>query len=187
MNKDYTKYRSEELLEDDFFVQSNLSPSLETIHFWKKQIASGLDEHEYQLAVFFLNSVRVKKSQMSEERQGQLWENIMQLNKKQELIRNRRFHAFMYSVACIAVLVIFSISYIYINTENVLDVESIAQIMPVIPETDEIQLVMPDKQIPISGQDSKIEHDKKGTVVVNSEKIAEVIDKSDKRSEEFNQ
>ena len=34
MNKDYTKYRSEELLEDDFFVQSNLSPSLETIHFW---------------------------------------------------------------------------------------------------------------------------------------------------------
>lgn len=187
MNKDYTKYRSEELLEDDFFVQSNLSPSLETIHFWKKQIASGLDEHEYQLAVFFLNSVRVKKSQMSEERQGELWENIMQLNKKQELIRNRRFRAFMYSVACIAVLVIFSISYIYINTENVLDVESIAQIMPVIPETDEIQLVMPDKQIPISGQDSKIEHDKKGTVVVNSEKIAEVIDKSDKRSEEFNQ
>lgn len=70
------------------------------------------------------------------------------LNKKQELIRNRRFLAFMYSVACIAVLVIFSISYIYINTENVLDVESIAQIMPVIPETDEIQLVMPDKQTP---------------------------------------
>lgn len=190
MNKDYTKYRSEELLEDDFFVQSNLSPSLETIHFWKKQIASGLDEHEYQLAIFFLNSVRVKKSQMSEERQGQLWENIMQLNKKRELIRYRRFRTFMYTAACIAVLAIFSISYIYINTENVPDVESIAQLMPVALETDEIQLVMPNKQIPISGQDSKIEHDKKGTVVVNSEKIVGETSKSSdssKRPDEFNQ
>lgn len=190
MNKDYTKYTAEELLEDDFFILSNLSPSLETAHFWRNQIVAGLSEHEYQLAVFFLNSVRVKKQQMSTERQNQLWENILQLNKRHQLARSHRFHLFMYVAASVVGLVIISISFLYIKTENLPDVESIVQIMPVISETDEIQLVMPDKQIPISGQDSKIEHDKRGTIVVNSEKIVEETigsSNSDKRPIKFNQ
>ena len=42
MNKDYTKYTTEKLLEDDFFIESNTSPTLDTINFWKGQIADGL-------------------------------------------------------------------------------------------------------------------------------------------------
>lgn len=191
MNKDYTKYTTEKLLEDDFFIESNTSPTLDTINFWKGQIAGGLDEQEYQLAVFFLRSIRVKKEQMSNERQDLLWTRIKDSNKILQMQRNRRFRSFIWMVAAsVTVLIIFSISYIYTNVNKTPDVEAIAREMAVTPEADDIQLVLPDKQIPISGQESQIEYDAKGTVVVNSEKIADAFQSSansSKRSLEFNQ
>lgn len=191
MNKDYTKYTTEKLLEDDFFIESNTSPTLDTINFWKGQIADGLDEQEYQLAVFFLRSIRVKKEQMSNERQDLLWTRIKDSNKILQMQRNRRFRSFIWMVAAsVTVLIIFSISYIYTNVNKTPDVEAIAREMASTPEADDIQLVLPDKQIPISGQESQIEYDAKGTVVVNSEKIADVFQSSansSKRSLEFNQ
>lgn len=191
MNKDYTKYTTEKLLEDDFFIESNTSPTLDTINFWKGQIASGLDEQEYQLAVFFLRSIRVKKEQMSNERQDLLWTRIKDSNKILQMQRNRRFRSFVWMVAAsVTVLIIFSISYIYTNVNKTPDVEAIAREMAVTPEADDIQLVLPDKQIPISGQESQIEYDANGTVVVNSEKIADAFQSSansSKRSLEFNQ
>lgn len=189
MNKDYTKYTTEDLLEDEFFIQSNLSPTLETADFWQRQIAAGLDEQEYKLAVFFLRSVKVKKEEMTPERQNILWEKIKYSNKILQLNRNRRMRFFIMAAACITALVLFSISYIY-NKNNTPDLEMIAQSMATVPESEEIQLVLSDKQIPISGQNSKIQHDAKGTVVVNSEKIAEETaesSNSSKRSVEFNQ
>lgn len=191
MNKDYTKYTTEKLLEDDFFIESNTSPTLDTINFWKGQIADGLDEQEYQLAVFFLRSIRVKKEQMSNERQDLLWTRIKDSNKILQMQRNRRFRSFVWmAAASVTVLIIFSISYIYTNVNKTPDVEAIAREMAVTPDADDIQLVLPDKQIPISGQESQIEYDAKGTVVVNSEKIADVFQSSansSKRSLEFNQ
>ena len=191
MNKDYTKYTTEKLLEDDFFIESNTSSTLDTINFWKGQIAGGLDEQEYQLAVFFLRSIRVKKEQMSNERQDLLWTRIKDSNKILQMQRNRRFRSFIWMVAAsVTVLIIFSISYIYTNVNKTPDVEAIAREMAVTPEADDIQLVLPDKQIPISGQESQIEYDAKGTVVVNSEKIADAFQSSansSKRSLEFNQ
>lgn len=191
MNKDYTKYTTEKLLEDDFFIESNTSPTLDTINFWKGQIAGGLNEQEYQLAVFFLRSIRVKKEQMSNERQDLLWTRIKDSNKILQMQRNRRFRSFVWMVAAsVTVLIIFSISYIYTNVNKTPDVEAIAREMAVTPEADDIQLVLPDKQIPISGQESQIEYDAKGTVVVNSEKIADAFQSSansSKRSLEFNQ
>lgn len=191
MNKDYTKYTTEKLLEDDFFIESNTSPTLDTINFWKGQIADGLDEQEYQLAVFFLRSIRVKKEQMSNERQDLLWTRTKDSNKILQMQRNRRFRSFIWMVAAsVTVLIIFSISYIYTNVNKTPDVEAIAREMAVTPEADDIQLVLPDKQIPISGQESQIEYDAKGTVVVNSEKIADAFQSSansSKRSLEFNQ
>lgn len=191
MNKDYTKYTTEKLLEDDFFIESNTSPTLDTINFWKGQIVGGLDEQEYQLAVFFLRSIRVKKEQMSNERQDLLWTRIKDSNKILQMQRNRRFRSFVWMVAAsVTVLIIFSISYIYTNVNKTPDVEAIAREMAVTPEADDIQLVLPDKQIPISGQESQIEYDANGTVVVNSEKIADAFQSSansSKRSLEFNQ
>lgn len=191
MNKDYTKYTTEKLLEDDFFIESNTSPTLDTINFWKGQIADGLDEQEYQLAVFFLRSIRVKKEQMSNERQDLLWTRIKDSNKILQMQRNRRFRSFVWMVAAsVTVLIIFSISYIYTNVNKTPDVEAIAREMAITPDADDIQLVLPDKQIPISGQESQIEYDAKGTVVVNSKKIADVFQSSansSKRSLEFNQ
>ena len=54
MNKDYTKYTAEKLLEDDFFIESNTSPTLDTINFWKRQVVDGLDEQEYQLSLIHI-------------------------------------------------------------------------------------------------------------------------------------
>lgn len=191
MNKDYTKYTAEKLLEDDFFIESNTSPTLDTINFWKGQVVDGLDEQEYQLAIFFLRSIKVKKEQMTNERQDLLWTKIKDSNKILQLQRSRRFRSFMWmAAASVAVLILFSISYIYTNVNKTLDVEAVAREMAVTPDEGEIQLVLSDKQIPISGQESQIEYDAKGTVAVNSEKIADVSlnsANSSKRLSEFNQ
>lgn len=191
MNKDYTKYTAEKLLEDDFFIESNTSPTLDTINFWKRQVVDGLDEQEYQLAIFFLPSIKVKKEQMTNERQDLLWTKIKDSNKILQLQRSRRFRSFMWmAAASVAVLIIFSISYIYTNVNKTPDVEAVAREMAVTPDEGEIQLVLSDKLIPISGQESQIEYDAKGTVAVNSEKIADVSLNSantSKRLSEFNQ
>lgn len=191
MNKDYTKYTAEKLLEDDFFIESNTSPTLDTINFWKRQVVDGLDEQEYQLAIFFLRSIKVKKEQMTNERQDLLWTKIKDSNKILQLQRSRRFRSFMWmAAASVAVLIIFSISYIYTNVNKTPDVEAVAREMAVTPDEGEIQLVLSDKLIPISGQESQIEYDAKGTVAVNSEKIADVSlnsANSSKRLPEFNQ
>lgn len=191
MNKDYTKYTAEKLLEDDFFIESNTSPTLDTINFWKRQVVDGLDEQEYQLAIFFLRSIKVKKEQMTNERQDLLWTKIKDSNKILQLQRSRRFRSFMWmAAASVAVLIIFSISYIYTNVNETPDVEAVAREMAVTPDEGEIQLVLSDKLIPISGQESQIEYDAKGTVAVNSEKIADVSLNSantSKRLSEFNQ
>lgn len=190
MDKDYTKYKMEELLEDNFFIQSNTTPTLNTINFWKEQIAAGLDEHEYELAVFFLHSVNVKKEQMSQERNDLLWIKIKNSNKIRQINHHRRIRSFILVAACIAVLALLSISYIYTNVDTVLDVELVAKEMVVVSKSDDIQLVLPDKQIPIRGQESQIQHEAKGAVVVNSEKVADVSllsANSSKRSTEFNQ
>lgn len=164
MNKDYTKYTAEKLLEDDFFIESNTSPTLDTINFWKRQVVDGLDEQEYQLAIFFLRSIKVKKEQMTNERQDLLWTKIKDSNKILQLQRSRRFRSFMWmAAASVAVLIIFSISYIYTNVNKTPDVEAVAREMAVTPDEGEIQLVLSDKLIPISGQESQIEYDAKGS------------------------
>ena len=96
MNKDYTKYTAEKLLEDDFFIKSNTSPTLDTINFWKRQVVDGLDEQEYQLAIFFLRSIKVKKEQMTNERQDLLWTKIKDSNKILQLQRSRRVGCFLW-------------------------------------------------------------------------------------------
>lgn len=190
MKKDYTKYSMEKLLEDDFFIRSNISPSLETINFWKEQIVAGLDEQEYKLAMFFLRSINVKKEQMSDERQELVWTRIKDSNKILQIERNRRFRSFMlFAAACVAVTIILSVS-IYTSVFNTTDIEVIAREMKIASESDEIQLVLCDKPIPIGGKESKIQHDVKGAVVVNSEKVADLSQsstRSSKRSTEFNQ
>lgn len=190
MKKDYTKYCMEKLLEDDFFIRSNISPSLETINFWKEQIVAGLDEQEYKLAIFFLRSINVKKEQMSDERQELVWTRIKDSNKILQIERNRRFRSFMlFAAACVAVTIILSVS-IYTSVFNTTDIEVIAREMKIASESDEIQLVLCDKPIPIGGKESKIQHDAKGAVVVNSEKVADLSQsspRSSKRSTEFNQ
>ena len=128
---------------------------------------------------------------MTNERQDLLWTKIKDSNKILQLQRSRRFRSFMWmAAASVAVLIIFSISYIYTNVNETPDVEAVAREMAVTPDEGEIQLVLSDKLIPISGQESQIEYDAKGTVAVNSEKIADVSLNSantSKRLSEFNQ
>lgn len=177
MNTDYTKYKAEDLLEDDFFIQSNLSPTLETINFWKKQVTAGiLDEREYNLALFYLDSLKVKKAEFTSDRQELVWERIVSANKIYRLNKSHRFRSFIWVAACLAILVLSSISYLYFTQpqNDTLDIEKFALSMDSEIKTNEIQLKLSDRQIPINGQNSVIEHNSEGTVRVNSEKIAEI-------------
>ena len=172
MKKDYTNYTAEELLQDDYFIQSIQNPTEESKVFWNQRIKNGvLDRQEYQLAVFFLESVRVKRNRLSPDAQASLWKNIETTNNN--LLRNkaRRFHLFVAAAACMTLLISLSVSYWYTKSQKVQDLASIANTLKPIDETDDIQLILPNKHIPISEQNSTIQYDSTGVIKINSEKV----------------
>ena len=56
MDKDYTKYTADQLLNDDFFLKSESSPTAESLLFWQKQMAENKSlAAEIEVARLFLN------------------------------------------------------------------------------------------------------------------------------------
>ena len=46
MKTNYTNYKAEQLLEDDFFINSILHPTEETELFWEIQVTDGIIDKE---------------------------------------------------------------------------------------------------------------------------------------------
>lgn len=191
MNKDYTGYSAEELLDDDFFVQSNILPTSETEKFWEEQVSSGsLDNHEYQMAIFFLRSVRVKKEKWDPVRQSALWDKIIVANAAQKNNKYHRLNQIIWAAACLLILLASSVSYYLFTKDKQPDMEMIAKSMAPVVDEENIQLILPDRLIPISGQSPSIQHSSEGSVVVNLEQVIETSPASveeAKSTSDFNQ
>lgn len=126
-----------------------------------------------------------------EEAMADIWEQTpsvadertsAELDRMHRRIRNsipagnrRSLHQLLIRVAAVLLLPLLGVAttYFYFTQETSVDVEMIARSMEPIAETEDVRLVLPGKQIPISGQNSAIQYDSKGSVIVNSEKITE--------------
>ena len=82
MKTNYTNYKAEQLLEDDFFINSILHPTEETELFWEIQVTDGIiDKEEMMTAIYFLRSMQVRKRKMSPSELSEVWERIENTNR----------------------------------------------------------------------------------------------------------
>lgn len=176
---DYTNFSAEELLRDNYFIQSHKDHSSESHFFWDEQIASGtLDRNEYERACFILNSLGVKKEIISSHKQEELWERIMQTNHRAKRIRRFRLQLVVSVAASVLLVFLLNIAKVY-NRESMDESLYLLSQTDISTTGDEIKLILPEQSIAIKGKTSAIQYDSIGNVVVNSEKLRSSMDDSE--------
>lgn len=171
MNKDYTGYTAEQLLNDDFFIHSELHPTEETRLFWLdlERTDSSLAK-EIRVARMLMNRFRqdVSRPLLPAPEVSDLWDKIQWENQQK-----KRFVLFRYGVAAaVAAILVLALTIPYLLPEKEIDYQTIIADLPAEKEQDEVQLVFSNEEkVLISEEESQISYDEKGVVRVNSESV----------------
>ena len=171
MNKNYTGYTAEQLLNDDFFIHSELHPTEETRLFWLDLERTDLSlAKEIRMARMLMNRFRqdVSRPLLQVSEVSDLWNKIQRENQQK-----KRFQLFRYGVAAaVAAILVLALTIPYLLPEKEIDYQTIIADLPAEKEQDEVQLVFSNEEkVLISEEESKISYDEKGEVRVNSESI----------------
>lgn len=192
MGKDYTTYTTEQLLNDDFFLQSELHPTEESRHFWQNlQEGNQALTGEIEYARFFLHTLKLNSSisSLSDSEENTLWQRIEQINKSADQKKKQiRIIRQLGGIAASISLLIGIGWYASQHTEMpATDYLSIIQSAPQPDSSSQkVQLVLSNNQkLAIEGEESQLEYKKEGQVNVNSEKV-DLAEKDDSK-EAFNQ
>ena len=87
MDKDYITYSADQLLNDDFFIQSELHPTEKSRAFWSNlQIKSAALSQEIENARLFLRTIKIDRncSSLAAKDEHALWQRIELKNKETE-------------------------------------------------------------------------------------------------------
>ena len=79
MDKDYITYSADQLLNDDFFIQSELHPTEKSRAFWSDlQIKSAALSQEIENARLFLRTIKIDRncSSLAAKDEHALWQRI---------------------------------------------------------------------------------------------------------------
>lgn len=171
MNKDYTGYTAEQLLNDDFFIHSELHPTEETRLFWLDLERTDLSlAKEIRMARMLMNRFRqdVSRPLLPASEVSDLWNKIQRENQQK-----KRFQLFRYSVAAaVAAILVLALAIPYLLPEKEIDYQAIIANLHTNKGQDDVQLVLSDEEwVLISEAKSKISYDEKGEVRVNSESV----------------
>lgn len=170
IDKDYTGYSMEQLLEDDFFLKSFFNPTAYSQTFWEELIHK--DEalaKEIAYANTVLDSIPYRKSFFSEEDKDSLWKRIDTTSYK------KRLYKFWYSsvAAVIALLLIMGgIYYADHYAEN--DLTAIEKIQKPESPAETIQLILAEEKKVEIEENSRLQYNKKGELHINTQKVATV-------------
>ena len=110
MRKDYTKYKADELLNDDYFLLSELYPTEKDRKFWHKlQQADNALAEEIESARFFLKSIKriSYNSALSVDDEKELWKRIQTANTLYDK-HTKKIHFLKIAVSVAASLLIIS-------------------------------------------------------------------------------
>lgn len=181
MDKDYSTYKINQLLDDDYFVMSERYPTPENIKFWNNQIKRFPQlSREIELARKTIAAFReesVKK--LSEEEIDTLWDRIKQEN--QHYNKKKIFSIIQrWSIAaCFAVIIVGG----WMAIRYELNADKMMSAIISLPEPDktvtDVQLILSnEKELVIGTKKSHILYDKDGQIRVKTEKSTEVMAKN---------
>lgn len=190
MDKDYTIYNAEQLLNDDYFLASELHPDEESCIFWKELEKDASFAKELQIARSFLNDI--KKSEnlvfLSSEDVKDVWEQIMSANN--QFSNKRKKISKIRTVVAIAATVLLLLTFSWYSFWREEPGVNYEAILHSTPQTDNpagnVQLVLSEnKTMSIDGKETTVEYQKEGGVSVNSEDVE--VEPKDEEVQSFNQ
>lgn len=175
MEKKYSKYTIDELLQDDYFISFVLHPSQESQDFWEFLIQRGnISEDDFEKASLFIKAVQFRKEKLYRKEKESLWSKIEIENKKALKKKIRTLYIASMSAVASIVLLLGVSAYLYYGSEKKsIDVFAEMKNRPVLASGSDICLVLSeDKHITFDEKNTDVKYDNKGDIKVNSQTIA---------------
>lgn len=171
MDKEYSQYKAEDFIQDDYFIRSVYTPTLKSRIFWNSRLQKKtISPEEYKLAVKYLNIVPVKKRQMSVAEKEILKKNIFsQLQFTRVAKRKKQLYLYI-AAATIAILIVSTVFFRpYFAKDPLTSFAEYSQV----PKSKKIELILSeDKRLSLHDEDVSIQYEQTGDITVNKEKIA---------------
>lgn len=194
MNKDYTKYKAHQLLNDDYFLESILHPTTQDHQFWQQlQDENESFKQEMQIAHSFLKNIKTSTEAhfLPGGEQKELWKRIQTANNKYDLKKRRNSFLKITAVAAASLLAILTYGWysIYSNKSEI-NYEAIIESIPSTDDASEnVQLILSEnKKLSIEGKETQLEYNEEGSISVNSQDIEVGKEKQkEKEVQSFNQ
>ena len=194
MDKDYTTYSADQLLNDDFFIQSELHPTEKSRAFWSDlQIKSAALSQEIENARIFLHTIKIDRncSSLAAKDEHALWQRIELKNKETER-KAKRKQFIRLAISTVASLLLLSAIGWYATLrpkDAETDYLAIIQANPAPDSTNEkVQLVLSNNEkLTIDGTETQLEYKKEGKVNVNSKQVVLSPKGNPAQAQEFNQ
>lgn len=190
MDTKYKHYKADQLLNDDYFLRSELHPTVESKKFWKT-MESQYDSLSKELQIARNILYQIKRNTESpflpEKEELDLWERINRVNRKYDSKRIVYF-----SLIGTVAAVLFTLFVLNKNIENQTQDKN-ADYLSIIESAKDaednsgnIQLLLSDnKKLNLHGKESEIEYEKEGEIRINSEKV-QIADEDKKQEEALN-
>lgn len=122
MNKDYTKYKAHQLLNDDYFLKSVLHPTAQDHQFWQQlQDENESFRQEMQIAHSFLKNIKTstKVPFLPEGEQKELWKRIQTANNQYDLKKRRSSFLKITTVAAASLLALLAYGWYSIYSNKI--------------------------------------------------------------------
>lgn len=188
----YTHYRDIDFLDDDFFIESMISPSRESELFWSELIdRKKIDINEFISANMLLDTIRKTQHAVSQTRKERLWEKIDATRKSTGRKHERRvWYKHTTIAACSVIIVGLSLFFLLEKKEKHHDLQINTPRLQSIHEQrthQEIRIVTEEGQIKIDGEDAEIKYDSGGSLTVNNETVSPGHSNSSSEKLSYNQ
>lgn len=171
MRRNYTTYTAEELLNDDFFIQSELHPTEETRSFWSALVTENPKlGKEIRIARHFIQEFRQRtpSASLSSEEVTGLWRQIEAQNRKYKSNPKRRYWL-VAAVAAAASLCLFLFNPFTVEEKSI-DYQSLITSLPQ-EKSQDIQLLSDKEKLLIKGKESQITYNPTGEARIHAEEI----------------
>ena len=171
MRRNYTTYTAEELLNDDFFIQSELHPTEETRSFWSALETENPElGKEIQIARRFIREFRQRtpSAVLSSHEVADLWQQIETQNRKNKINSKRRYWIAATIAAAAAAVCLFLFN--PFTVEESIDYQSLITSLPQ-EKSQDIQLLSDKEKLLIKGKESQITYNPTGEARIHAEEI----------------
>jgi hypothetical protein len=187
---DYSKYKAEDFLQDDYFIHSMHHPTPESTTYWESLTKEGIiSSEEFNFAKYCLSSLSIGKDYMSDTELHNLFKKIEDDTVKP--LQKKKRKMFFYCVAASFSLILAGSAYVlYLLPEKWEDPIMIAGSQTPKTGSEYIELVLSDEErITISETEASVDYGQKGEIRINNKTLDKTPEneKPAKKEKEFNQ